>query len=1366
MKFILLLILIILFGCVPAAQEIKGSATVDSRTPTVSIASSTTVLEAGVSSTFSISMNRTSTMTVSVPFTIYGTATAATDFTLIGGTNATSGAITISPGSLTGSKSFVITSDAIVEGNESMIIIFGTPTNALMGSNSSQTITIIDDDVTSTLPSVSFSASFQTTGEASGSGISLTANLTGGPATFDVYVPFTVNSTSTATSILEYSLSANNIKIPAGSTNASITVTVIEDTLFEGGTTTYETVIFNMGTPVNAYSGATTTQTLYVYDNEGFPTVSFSTAAQAVTEANTSLTVTASLSAASSVPVTVTVAQTGGTASGAGIDYNFTPTTKTLLIPANTLTTSTNFTVVGDSLYEGAVAETAILTLAVSAPAGVTVGTATQTISITDNESAPVINFNSSTISLSETVGTVNVPVTMTGTSQDPYSVAYAISGTATGVNGSPADHSLNTATGGTLTVPANSSAGVISFTVTNDNYGETSETIVLNLSAGAGYTVGSTSAYAITLNDDDPTPTISFSQPTTSITEGNSGTQTVTLTVSLSNPSGTTISAIMTESGSATGSGVDYTLPSTTITIPATASSTTVAIDIVGESLYESNETLSLVLGSLTNANAGTYTAHTITITNNDSVPALSFGVSAATMGEASGSSIIFTTTAASISGADITVPYTLTGTATAGTDYNPPTTATGSISIPAGSTAGTLTITPTDDAIFEGTETITLTTLTPTNASGTTAIAITLLDNEPTPTVSFTTTSAAITEANTTDIATATLDYASSGTVSIPFTVTATATNGSDYALNAGTIVFPAGSTSQTVNTTIYEDTIDESTETVTIAMTSASGATVSPTTSSHAISITDDDVLISFTSSSAITSEGAIVTMTMQVVDTPTHVAPVGGISGSLTYSGTTTDGTDYTTPPSTFSVTAGVGTTTLAISMTQDDYNENTESLTVTMGSLTNAITGTNPAIAISLSSSDPVSAMAIGYQHTCVLVNEDSATNHVKCWGLNDQYQTGDADNSNNIGDTSAEVGATLASINFGGVNPTGIAAGSYHSCALMTNGTIRCWGDGTYGQLGNSAAPADYASPVTPVTSGTAIQVVAGDNHTCILNSAGEVQCWGLNSSGQLGLNNTTTLTAPGAVVGLTLPAIQIVAGANHTCALLNDYTTVKCWGNNTYGQLGIGSTSNMGDGAGEITALPAVDLSTGAGFGGVASISSGANHVCATSTDASTRVACWGYNGYGQLGQNNTSNYGTSATPLGTSLSAIDFGGAIMSKIRAGGNFTCVVNASSSETKCFGENTYGQLGQENTSSIGNGTSPTINSASFDSIDLPVSLDVSDIYLGASHACAVINNGRIKCWGNNASGQLGRGNTSTIGDGASEMGNSNPELNF
>lgn len=1367
MKFILLLILILLFGCVPSAQDIKGSATIDTRTPTVSIASSTTVAESGTSSTISVSINRTSTNVVTIPFTIYGTATGGTDYALVSGITASTGAITISPGSLIGSKSFTITNDALVEGNETMIIIFGTPTNALMGSNTTQTITIIDDDVTSTLPSVSFSSSFQTATEASGSAISLTANLTGGPATFDVYVPFTVNSTSTCTNLLEYSLSGNNIKIPAGSTNASITVTVIEDTLFEGGTTTYETVIFSMGTPVNAYAGATTSQTLYIYDNESFPSVSFTAATQTVTEANTTLSVNVSLSAASSVPVTVSVAQTGGTASGAGIDYNFTPTTKSLLIPANTLSTTTNLTVVGDSIYEGAVAETVILTLTVSAPAGVTVGaTPTQTISITDNESAPVINFNSSTITLSETVGTVNVPITITGTTQDPYTIAYAISGTATGVNGSPADHSLNTATGGTLTISPNSTAGVISFTVVNDNYGETAETILLNLSAGAGYSVGTTSSYAITLNDDDPTPTISFSQPTTSITEGDSGFQTVTLTVSLSNPSGTTVSAIMTESGSATGAGVDYTLPATTITIPATVSSTTVAIQIVGETLYESNETLSLTMGTLTNANAGTYTTHTITISNNDSVPALSFNMSTTSLGEASGSSIIFTTTAAAISGTDITIPYSLTGSASAGTDYNPPTTATGSISIPAGSTTGTLTITPTDDLIFEGTETITLTTLTPTNASGTTTISISLIDDEPTPTVSFTTTSSAITEENTTDVITATLNYASATTVSVPFTVSGTATNGADYVLNAGTIVFPAGSTSQTLNTTIYEDTIDESTESVTIAMTSATGATVSGTASSHAISITDDDVLISFTSASAITSEGAIITMTMQVVDTPTNVAPAGGISGTLTYSGTAVSGTDYTTPSSTFSVTAGIGTTTLAISITQDDYNENAETLNVTMGSLVNAISGTYPAIALSINSSDPVTSMAIGYQHTCVLVNEDSATNHVKCWGLNDQFQTGDADNSNNIGDVAGEVGVTLASINFGGINPIGIAAGSYHSCALMTNGTVRCWGDGTYGQLGNGAAPTDYASPVTPVTSGTAIQIVAGDNHTCILNSAGQVQCWGLNSSGQLGLDNTTTLTAPGAVVSLASAAVQITAGANHTCALLNDYSTLKCWGNNTYGQLGIGSTSNMGDSAGEMAALSSVDLYTMANFGGIASISSGANHVCATSTDASTKVACWGYNGYGQLGQNNTSNYGTSTSALGVSLSAIDFGGSIMSKIKAGGNFTCVINATTNESKCFGENTYGQLGQENTSTIGNGNAPLISSGSFHTIDLPVALDVNNIYLGNSHACAVLSTGTVKCWGYNASGQLGKGNTSTIGDGPSEMGNSNQELNF
>lgn len=1364
MKYVYLLILILLIGCVPAAKDIRGSATIDSRTPTVSVASTATVLEAGGTTTLSVSINRTSANTISIPFTLYGTATSGgTDYTLVAGTTATTGAITISPGQLTGSKVLQITSDATVEGNETIIAIFGTPTNALMGSNTTQTITIIDDDVTGTLPSVTFSASFQIATEASGSGISLRANMTGGPATFDVYVPFSINSTSTATSVLEYSVSANYIKIPAGSTNASVTITVIEDTLFEGGTTSYETVVFNMGTPVNAYTGATTTQTLYIYDNEGFPSVSFTSATQSVIENNTTLTVTAQLSAASSVPVYIQIAQTGGTASGAGIDYNFTPTTQSLIIPANTLATTTTFTCVEDTVYEGAAAETAVLTLTVTAPAGVTVGTGTQTISITEDESAPTVSFNSSSITLSETVGTINVPYTVSGASQNAFTLSYSVSGTAIGINGSPADHSLNTSTGGTVTVSPNATAGTISFTMVNDNYGETSESILLSLTAGAGYSVSSTaSAHAITLIDDDPTPTVSFSTTATSVSEGNAGTQTINLTISLSNPSGSTVSAIITESGTATGAGVDYILSTTSVTIPATQSSTTVAIQVAGETLYEANETLILSLGTITNATSGTYPIHTISILNDDSVPALSFAVSGPAIGEASGGSITLTATSA-VSGVDITIPYTLTGSATAGTDYNPPTTATGAITITAGATTGTLTITPTDDTTYEGTESITITTLTPTNASGTTSASVSLMDNEPYPTVGFTTTSAAITEDTTTQVLTLSLDVASSGYVYVPFTVSGTATPGSDYALNNGTVVFTPGSTSKTINVPIYEDTLDESTETINVAYTTATGAAVSTTASSYAISITDDDVLVNFTTSAAITTEGSVLLLTIQVSDTPTNLAPTG-ITGTLSYAGTAESGVDYATPLSSFSITAGTGSTTVSISLTQDTYNENNETIIPTMSLISNATSGTTPSVSITLSSSDPVTSMSAGNQHTCVLVNEDGANNHVKCWGLNTDYQTGNATNTNNIGDEAAEVAATLSSISLG-ANPTVLTSGRAHNCVVLATGAVQCWGDNAYGQLGNAAAPTDSSSAVTPAVSGSAIGIASGDNHTCIINSSGQVQCWGLNSSGQLGIDSTTTATSPGTVVqSLTQSAIQVVAGANHTCALLADNATVKCWGNNSYGQLGYGHTNNIGDSAGEMAAsTTALDLS-GGGFGGIARLTAGANHTCALSTGGA--VKCWGYNGYGQLGQNNTTSYGTSSAPIGASLSAINFGGSTISAVKAGGNFTCVIISTTNELKCLGDNTYGQLGQEHTSAIGNGTTPLISSASFDAIDLPTSLVVSNVFLGNSHTCALINNGRVKCWGYNASGQLGRGNTSTIGDGASEMGNSNPELNF
>lgn len=328
---------------------------------------------------------------------------------------------------------------------------------------------------------------------------------------------------------------------------------------------------------------------------------------------------------------------------------------------------------------------------------------------------------------------------------------------------------------------------------------------------------------------------------------------------------------------------------------------------------------------------------------------------------------------------------------------------------------------------------------------------------------------------------------------------------------------------------------------------------------------------------------------------------------------------------------------------------------------------------------------------------------------------------------------------------------TQVATGETHTCALTSEGTVMCWGDNEYGQLGDGTTT-NRSAPVTVVGLSHVTALTAGDEHTCALLESGIVRCWGGNELGQLGAGDAAPIssTTPLTVSAPLSNVVALSAGYHHTCAVLGS-GGVMCWGENEYGQLGNGSNLNSAVpvevvGLSDVTAITAgyqrtcAVLHTGAMMcwgpeGGslptlvsevsaVASVALGFSFTCVRTTTGS--VECWGINEEGQLGDGTTT---TRYTP--GPVSGISNATAIVA-----GRYSVCALTGTHEMKCWGDNIAGQLG---------------NGLTMDS-SLPVDVLLSGddpiaIDAGLYHACAVTSSGKVKCWGENPYGQLGNGRT-------------------
>ena len=304
------------------------------------------------------------------------------------------------------------------------------------------------------------------------------------------------------------------------------------------------------------------------------------------------------------------------------------------------------------------------------------------------------------------------------------------------------------------------------------------------------------------------------------------------------------------------------------------------------------------------------------------------------------------------------------------------------------------------------------------------------------------------------------------------------------------------------------------------------------------------------------------------------------------------------------------------------------------------------------------------AVSTGSQHTCAILNDDSLV----CWGANSSSQLGDGSTT----DRNTPVGVNLED----GMTAVALSAGKTHTCAILNDDSLVCWGGNGNSQLGDGSNTKRNTPVSVDLGDGmTAVAVSAGETHTCAILNDDSLKCWGDNTSGRLGDGSTTSRLTPVSVdLGDGVTAKALSAGGTHTCAILNDDSLV-CWGFNFFGQLGDGSTTDRNT---------PVEVNLGDGVSAKA-VGAGSHHTCAILNDDS--LVCWGANGSGQLGDGSTTDR---STPVGVNLGD----GVSAVALSTGSNHTCAILNDGSPL-CWGANGNGRLGDG--SSTGRSTPVGVN---------------------------------------------------------------------
>lgn len=345
----------------------------------------------------------------------------------------------------------------------------------------------------------------------------------------------------------------------------------------------------------------------------------------------------------------------------------------------------------------------------------------------------------------------------------------------------------------------------------------------------------------------------------------------------------------------------------------------------------------------------------------------------------------------------------------------------------------------------------------------------------------------------------------------------------------------------------------------------------------------------------------------------------------------------------------------------------------------------------------------IAFVVAGDTHTCARRADGS----LLCWGDNRFGQLGAGDREKRgAAKVSFETGATRVFLPAGTGDIT--SDQSVFGCAVTTDNKLSCWGDNRFGQLGTGDQDPRLAPTRVDALSGEVTKATNGAGHTCAELADGSLWCWGKNTAGQLGTGDMTSRPTP-AKVAMPVAVDRLSAGASFTCARGAD-GSLHCFGSNEYGQLGLGNV------------MPQTKPVKVPMLGAVVRVTTGAGHTCVFTSDGI--VSCWGDNREGQLGTGDRNPRSSPTRVDEKNLGAV-------TQVYAGGTHTCAQKVDGS-LWCWGSNRFGQLGTGD-------TDPRLTPVQVAALGN----DVAAAYSGGAHTCAVKTDGSVWCWGSNQYGQLG-----------------------